>query len=110
MNDNKNETNEVRITSINMPFSEMVIFMVKWAIASIPALLILTILFGGLIFLGALIGSEINNSAEVEVLLDNSFHPSVTGAVERKLSTPIIGGLIFFGLILAGVIFNVIKI
>ena len=51
---------KVEITDINMPFMSMVFFMVKWAIASIPAMLILFIMgavftgiFGG--FLGAFI-------------------------------------------------------
>ena len=35
----------VAIKDFNMPFSSMVIFMVKWAIASIPAIIILWILF-----------------------------------------------------------------
>lgn len=35
----------VVVTDIRMPFSSMVIFMVKWVIASIPALLILFLLF-----------------------------------------------------------------
>jgi len=35
----------VKITDINMPFWSMVIFMVKWAIASIPAIIILMFLF-----------------------------------------------------------------
>ena len=34
----------VFVTDVNMPFFSMVRFMVKWAIASIPALLILLIL------------------------------------------------------------------
>ena len=41
----------VTITDINMEFSSMVLFMVKWVIASIPAFIILaTIVF--LFFLG----------------------------------------------------------
>lgn len=35
---------EVVVTDIRMPFLSMVVFMVKWAIASIPAFIILTIL------------------------------------------------------------------
>ena len=35
----------VAIKDFNMPFSSMVIFMVKWAIASIPAIIIIWILF-----------------------------------------------------------------
>lgn len=38
------ESGTVRITDIDMPFSSMVGFMVKWAIASIPAFLILLML------------------------------------------------------------------
>ena len=36
---------KVIVTDIQMPFESMVAFMVKWAIASIPALIILFILF-----------------------------------------------------------------
>jgi hypothetical protein len=35
----------VSVVDINMPFASMVGFMVKWAIAAIPALLILAVLF-----------------------------------------------------------------
>ena len=35
----------VNIVDIYMPFGSMVVFMVKWAIASIPAILILMVLF-----------------------------------------------------------------
>lgn len=52
MNDSNNQ---VVITDIKMPFMSMVVFMVKWAIAAIPAMLILAVLgvilsglFGGL--------------------------------------------------------------
>lgn len=34
----------VVVTDINMPFMSMVIFMVKWVIASIPAFIILSII------------------------------------------------------------------
>ena len=43
----------VDINSFDMPFGDMVIFMVKWAIASIPAFIILAIIgaiFGSLFF------------------------------------------------------------
>jgi hypothetical protein len=33
---------EVRVVDINMPIGSMVAFMLKWAIASIPALIILS--------------------------------------------------------------------
>lgn len=35
----------VSVVDINMPFGSMVGFMVKWAIAAIPALIILVVLF-----------------------------------------------------------------
>ena len=51
----------VYVKGFSMPFGEMVIFMVKWAIASIPAFIILTIIgailvaiFGSLFFFGCL--------------------------------------------------------
>lgn len=37
-------TQELVVTDIRMPFTSMVVFMVKWAIASIPALAILAII------------------------------------------------------------------
>lgn len=37
------EGSEVIVTDIKMSFSSMVVFMVKWAIATIPAIIILTI-------------------------------------------------------------------
>lgn len=48
----------VVITDIKMPFLSMVVFMVKWAIAAIPALIILAILVGiiAAVF-GGLVGS-----------------------------------------------------
>ena len=40
---------EVVVTNIKMPFGAMVVFMVKWAIATIPALIILS-LVGSIVF------------------------------------------------------------
>lgn len=40
-----NSDSQVVITDIRMPFISMVIFMVKWAIAAIPAIIILSVLF-----------------------------------------------------------------
>jgi len=37
-------SNQVVVTDIRMPFGSMVVFMVKWAVAAIPALLILMII------------------------------------------------------------------
>ena len=45
--------NEVTIADIKMPFGSMVVFMVKAAIASIPAVIILTIIYGIVAFMMA---------------------------------------------------------
>ena len=45
---------EVTVVDIKMPFWSMVVFMVKWSIAAIPALLILVVL--GMILAGFLGG------------------------------------------------------
>ena len=42
-----NNTNLVNIVDIKMPFWSMVVFMVKASIASIPAFIILSIIFAG---------------------------------------------------------------
>ena len=47
-------TQKVEVTNIDMPFENMVGFMVKWALASIPAFIILAII-GGIFF--AIFGS-----------------------------------------------------
>ena len=36
--------NEVVVTDIQMPFGSMVVFMIKWSIAAIPAAIILLLL------------------------------------------------------------------
>ena len=48
------QPSEVRVVDIDMPIGWMVAFMLKWAIASIPALIILS--FAGL-FLFAVLGA-----------------------------------------------------
>jgi len=47
---NNENDNNVVVVDIKMPFMSMVVFMVKWAIASIPAIIILMVL--GMIFAG----------------------------------------------------------
>jgi hypothetical protein len=39
-------TSHVVVTDIRMPFLSMVVFMIKWAIAAIPAFIILAVLAG----------------------------------------------------------------
>ncbi len=41
------EINKVVVTDINMSFKSMVVFMVKWVVASIPALILLALAGGG---------------------------------------------------------------
>ncbi|SEG18605.1 hypothetical protein [Marinobacterium lutimaris] len=43
-----NDNREVTVVDIKMPFISMVIFMVKFAIASIPAFIILSLIFSAL--------------------------------------------------------------
>ena len=51
------QNSEVTVVDIKMPFWSMVVFMVKWAVASIPAILILVALGTILaVFLGGLFG------------------------------------------------------
>ena len=38
------EFNNVVVTDVKMPFGSMVVFMVKWAVATIPAIIILTVI------------------------------------------------------------------
>ena len=54
MNASPQEPAPVRIIDVKMPFGSMVIFMVKWAIAAIPALIILAII--GAMLSGVLAG------------------------------------------------------
>jgi len=44
-----NESQNVIITDIKMPFLSMVVFMVKWSLAAIPAFIIIAIIFVGLV-------------------------------------------------------------
>ena len=40
-----NAKREVVVTDIKMPFGSMVVFMIKWALASIPAFIILAVIW-----------------------------------------------------------------
>lgn len=46
--DNNQQSNQTKvvISDIKMPFWSMVVFMVKWAIAAIPAIFILSLILG----------------------------------------------------------------
>lgn len=52
-------TQRAVIVDIEMPFVSMVVFMVKWALASIPAFIILSILFAILFAILGILGSNI---------------------------------------------------
>jgi len=51
---NETQRQAIVVTDIDMPFGSMIRFMVKWSIASIPALIIL--MFLGTLVWGVLIG------------------------------------------------------
>lgn len=62
MNDN-DDAKKVIVVDLQMPFFSIVVLMVKWALASIPAIIILAIIFsittgfmGGLLFHGLFFG------------------------------------------------------
>ena len=46
--------NEFIVTDIQMPFGSMIVFMIKWVLASIPAMIILFLIFfiGTAVFAG----------------------------------------------------------
>ena len=54
----QNAGNRIVVQDINMSFGSMVVFMIKWALASIPAMLILGVIGGivGLVFGGFFAG------------------------------------------------------
>jgi hypothetical protein len=57
MTDNTGENRNVVVTDIKMPFGSMVIFLVKLALASIPALLIIyAVMFAFVLILALLFG------------------------------------------------------
>jgi hypothetical protein len=52
-----NNTHEIVVTDIKIPFWSMVVLMVKWALAAIPAIIILIVIGSVLsMILGALFG------------------------------------------------------
>ena len=52
------ESNQhIVVTDIRMSFWSMVVFMVKWAIAAIPAFIILAVLWGIVVWLVGITGS-----------------------------------------------------
>ena len=50
-----NGKQEVTVTDIKMPFMSMVVFMIKWTVASIPAMILLAAAVFGLIIIGTML-------------------------------------------------------
>jgi hypothetical protein len=69
----------VTVTDVDMPFTSMVRFMVKWAIAAIPAMVILMILVA--IFWGVLLGviGSIGSSSSPKAATETPPPPSTKG-------------------------------
>ncbi len=64
----ENDVQNVVITDIKMPFFSMVIFMIKWTLAAIPAVIIIGAIF-------ALLGFGITMLADVLGIDISSFMP-----------------------------------
>lgn len=78
----------VIVTDVRMPFWSMVVFMVKWAIAAIPAMLILAIV-GGLIFtFFAGLGSSPRRAASVNFENTETASPAYAGPSLSVQTTP----------------------
>lgn len=60
----EHESQNVVITDIKMPFLSMVILMVKWTLAAIPALIIIGLIFGalgvGITMLASMLGVDLS--------------------------------------------------
>jgi len=89
------ESKNVVITDLNIPFWSMVFFMVKWSIATIPALLILSLIAWGVIFVASVVAN---------------ITPNMLPAAITSLTTQVLGsvtGWLFFmgGITLAVFIF-----
>jgi hypothetical protein len=81
---------EVVVTDIRMPFGSMVVFMVKWAVAAIPAFVIL-VLVGGMVWsllvsvlLSGVIGSRSSSPASSQTSLATTLS-SESGAYLSKV-------------------------
>jgi hypothetical protein len=70
------EQQNVTVTDIKMPFGSMVVFMVKWAVASIPAIVILTLLTAGVwaIAVASIASLNVADALGVPARLDAARH------------------------------------
>jgi hypothetical protein len=78
--------NKVSVTDLDMPFFSMVRFMVKWAIAAIPALFILMMLGG--IFWGLLLGFFVGIGSRLSHKPSVAANPASTGVKGSDTPTP----------------------
>ena len=78
---NEIKEQEVKVADIRMPFGSMVVFMVKWAIASIPAFIILVVL--GTLMWAGLVGffTSLNRPSR-------SVSPTSSSVVEGNTKEP----------------------
>jgi|GEM_PF-737052 len=68
------EKNEVVVVDVQMPLWSMIVFMVKWAIASIPAMFAL--IFIAMLFVGMLRGCM--NMPDFRIKKDIRYEPSAS--------------------------------
>ena len=68
----------VTISDFDMPFFSMVKFMIKWAIASIPAVIVLAAIFS---FVAALVFGSLGILTSANVALSNIFSESATPTI-----------------------------
>ena len=87
MNDEVN-IHRVVVTDIHMPFWSMVIFMVKWALASIPAILILALIASLAWRVITRLGTETVVVIELPSLVPTSAEPSIPSGVESRNLIP----------------------
>lgn len=99
----ENDKHEVRVTDIRMPFGSMVVFMVKWAVASIPALIILFVLsaflWAGLVgfFSSLMRPSRLASSSPSSAEKGSSDEPSKNNAEQSAYLTKILVSKITVG-------------
>jgi len=55
-----NEPQNVVITNLKIPFFSLMVFMIKWVVASIPALILLAVLGAGIMLVDHQVGGIVN--------------------------------------------------
>lgn len=72
----------MRVVDIRMPFWSMVTFMVKWAVASIPALLILIAI--GAFSVGIMKGMSATSTAKAEKEQEEALQKKIAEAIKNR--------------------------